>query len=221
MNDDDLPERALAGGAEEERQRQGVERVYRNDQIAVSWEPRRCIHAGSCFRGLPRVFKPRERPWVDVNSASPDEIGSYRDAVPHRGLALRAPGWRARGGRARRNHDHGATQWAPLCARPSDSPPPGWVCPRGNPGRPVPLWAISQQAILRWHPPPDWLPHSPTERSGTKDITGSRYDRALGAWSTWLTTGSATVARKGCERCAGFLPTGCVYDTAPSSHDVG
>jgi hypothetical protein len=59
MNDDDLAECALAGGAEEERQRQGVERVYRNDQIVVSWEPRRCIHAGSCFRGLPQVFKPR------------------------------------------------------------------------------------------------------------------------------------------------------------------
>ena len=29
----------------EVRRQPGVERVYRNDQIAVSWEPKLCIHA--------------------------------------------------------------------------------------------------------------------------------------------------------------------------------
>ncbi len=51
-----------------------VERVYRNEQIAVYWEPKLCIHAGECYRNLPGVFKPNERPWVDVNRAGPEAI---------------------------------------------------------------------------------------------------------------------------------------------------
>ncbi len=76
MEADDLSELTPADDVQEERKRPGVERVYRNNHIAVSWEPKLCIHAGYCFRGLPRVFKPLERPWVDVNAASPDEIAA-------------------------------------------------------------------------------------------------------------------------------------------------
>ncbi len=76
MDDDYLEESAPLNDANEDRKRPGVERVYRSRQIAVSWEPGLCIHAGYCFRGLPHVFKPLERPWVDVNAASADEIAA-------------------------------------------------------------------------------------------------------------------------------------------------
>src|SRR5690242_9206592 len=76
MNEEDLPQPTPADAGQEERKRESVERIYRNEQIAVSWEPGRCIHAGYCSRGLPHVFKPQERPWVDVNAASPDEIAT-------------------------------------------------------------------------------------------------------------------------------------------------
>ncbi len=46
----------------EDRRRAGVERVYQNGDIIVSWEPKLCIHAGYCFRGLPDVFQPESRP---------------------------------------------------------------------------------------------------------------------------------------------------------------
>jgi uncharacterized Fe-S cluster protein YjdI len=58
----------------EPRLRDGVERVYRNDRIAVYWDPTRCIHVGFCFRGLPGVFKPQVRPWIDVDQADPEQI---------------------------------------------------------------------------------------------------------------------------------------------------
>ena len=58
----------------EERKRPGIERVYRNDQIAVSWEPKLCIHVGNCFRGLPEVFKPQSRPWISVDAGTADKI---------------------------------------------------------------------------------------------------------------------------------------------------
>lgn len=76
MEQGDLPESTTADEDHQERKRPGVERIYSNDQITVSWEPALCIHFGACFRRLPDVFKPLERPWVDVSSASPDEIAA-------------------------------------------------------------------------------------------------------------------------------------------------
>ena len=76
MEYDDLPDLTPADDVQQERKRPGVERIYSNEQIAVSWEPRLCIHFGACFRRLPGVFKPLDRPWVDVNSAPPDEIAA-------------------------------------------------------------------------------------------------------------------------------------------------
>jgi uncharacterized Fe-S cluster protein YjdI len=76
MDQDNLPEVTPADDTQQERKRPGVERIYENGDIAVSWEPRLCIHVGACFRRLPQAFKPLERPWVDVNAASPDEIAA-------------------------------------------------------------------------------------------------------------------------------------------------
>jgi uncharacterized Fe-S cluster protein YjdI len=42
----------------EARRRPGVERAYQNSEIPVLWEPKLCIHAGSCFRGSQEVFQP-------------------------------------------------------------------------------------------------------------------------------------------------------------------
>ncbi len=71
---------------EEERDQQrkapDVERRYRTDQIVVSWEPKRCIHAANCIRGLPGVFRPQDRPWVHVDAATADEIAAVVMTCP-------------------------------------------------------------------------------------------------------------------------------------------
>lgn len=66
----------------EERKRPGVERAYRNDQIIVLWEPKLCIHAGNCFRGLPEVFQPESRPWVKIDAATADKIAEVDMTCP-------------------------------------------------------------------------------------------------------------------------------------------
>jgi CDGSH-type Zn-finger protein/uncharacterized Fe-S cluster protein YjdI len=58
------------------RKQPGVERIYRSGQIAVLWEPKLCIHSGNCFRNLPEVFQPQDRPWVKVDAASADQIAA-------------------------------------------------------------------------------------------------------------------------------------------------
>lgn len=50
------------------------EHVYRTEQIAVHWNASRCIHSGNCVRGLPLVFQPSERPWINVDAANAAEI---------------------------------------------------------------------------------------------------------------------------------------------------
>ena len=76
LESNSVPELTPADDPQEKRKQPGVERIYSNANIAVSWEPRLCIHVGACFRNLPGVFKPLKRPWVDVNAASPDEIAA-------------------------------------------------------------------------------------------------------------------------------------------------
>jgi uncharacterized Fe-S cluster protein YjdI len=50
------------------------QRDYRNERIAVHWNPSRCVHSERCMRGLPQVFQPDARPWVRVDEATADEI---------------------------------------------------------------------------------------------------------------------------------------------------
>jgi putative redox protein len=47
---------------------------YANDKITVIWKPALCTHSGRCFTGLPAVFNPRVKKWVDVNAASSEKI---------------------------------------------------------------------------------------------------------------------------------------------------
>lgn len=57
-------------------------RVYRNEHIAVYWEPKVCIHSGLCVRGLPEVFQPAERPWVKIDAATADRIAEVVSRCP-------------------------------------------------------------------------------------------------------------------------------------------
>lgn len=47
---------------------------YKSDKINVSYAPDTCIHAAECVNGLPNVFNPKEKPWVNVAGANPEEI---------------------------------------------------------------------------------------------------------------------------------------------------
>jgi uncharacterized Fe-S cluster protein YjdI len=57
-------------------------RVYRNERIAVHWNPGRCVHSKRCMRGLPQVFQPDARPWVQVDGATADEIAAVVARCP-------------------------------------------------------------------------------------------------------------------------------------------
>lgn len=61
---------------------------YTNGEVTVVWEPARCIHSTICFRGLPAVFNPRERPWVKPEGATTERIVEQVKACPSGALSF-------------------------------------------------------------------------------------------------------------------------------------
>lgn len=49
-------------------------KVYKGHGVSVRFEAARCIHAAECVHGLPGVFDPQARPWIQPGKASADEV---------------------------------------------------------------------------------------------------------------------------------------------------
>lgn len=47
---------------------------YSNDVIEVLYSKTRCTHAAQCVKRLRPVFNVRQRPWINVDNASVEEI---------------------------------------------------------------------------------------------------------------------------------------------------
>ncbi len=62
---------------------------YSNGEITVLWKPRTCIHAAECVKRLPNVYKPKEKPWIKIESASTDELKSQIEACPSGALSYK------------------------------------------------------------------------------------------------------------------------------------
>ena len=61
---------------------QEKKRFYKSDKITISFETGKCIHAAECANGLPEVFNPNERPWVNPDGAEVDKIKEVIDRCP-------------------------------------------------------------------------------------------------------------------------------------------
>ncbi|MEQ9399623.1 MAG: (4Fe-4S)-binding protein [Longimicrobiales bacterium] len=64
-------------------------REYEGDGIVVSYELRRCIHAAKCVHGLPEVFDPDRRPWIDPSGSDADRIAAVVERCPTGALTYR------------------------------------------------------------------------------------------------------------------------------------
>ncbi|HEV7620162.1 MAG TPA: (4Fe-4S)-binding protein [Flavisolibacter sp.] len=47
---------------------------YTNGEVTVVWQPKLCIHSAKCFHGLPDVFDPKKKPWVNIAGAGTLQI---------------------------------------------------------------------------------------------------------------------------------------------------
>ncbi len=64
---------------------------YRNQDLVVYWNPKRCMHDTHCFIGLPQVFDPEARPWVNMDGASSTDIIKAIDRCPSGALKYSIP----------------------------------------------------------------------------------------------------------------------------------
>lgn len=64
---------------------------YTNGEITILWQPALCQHTGICFRGLPDVFDPRRRPWIQPDAASTEEIVAQVAKCPSGALTIVPP----------------------------------------------------------------------------------------------------------------------------------
>lgn len=58
------------------------DRSYSNSEITVHWKPRECVHAGTCFREMRKVFDPSRRPWIDLSQGETDAIIDIVERCP-------------------------------------------------------------------------------------------------------------------------------------------
>lgn len=63
-------------------------KTYPKEDIKIGWESEKCIHSGNCVRGLPKVFKPKERPWITVENATKEEIIKQVGKCPTGALSI-------------------------------------------------------------------------------------------------------------------------------------
>lgn len=61
---------------------------YNNGEITIIWKPDVCIHSGICFKGLPGVFDPRRKPWIDMNQADSHKIIDQVKKCPSGALSI-------------------------------------------------------------------------------------------------------------------------------------
>lgn len=68
----------------------GIERhEYTNGEATVVWQPKLCVHCGNCARGLPQVFRPKERPWVCMDQATTQQIVAQVAQCPSGALSMK------------------------------------------------------------------------------------------------------------------------------------
>jgi CDGSH-type Zn-finger protein/uncharacterized Fe-S cluster protein YjdI len=60
---------------------------YEGDEIVINYDVGRCIHAAECAEGLPEVFDPERKPWVDPDGARPHRIATVIHRCPSGALS--------------------------------------------------------------------------------------------------------------------------------------
>lgn len=66
-----------------------MKKEYSNQDVTIIWKPDLCSHAGECVKALPKVYNPKDRPWIKPENASGEEIKAQVAKCPSRALSIK------------------------------------------------------------------------------------------------------------------------------------
>lgn len=66
-----------------------LKKEYSNSEVTIIWKPDLCIHAGECVKALPKVYNPKDRPWIKPENASGEEIRAQVAKCPSGALSIK------------------------------------------------------------------------------------------------------------------------------------
>jgi len=62
---------------------------YTNGEVTIVWKQDVCIHAAEWAKNLPRVFNPRERPWIRPENATSELIIEVVNKCPSGAISIK------------------------------------------------------------------------------------------------------------------------------------
>lgn len=62
-----------------------------NKDITVTWTPSKCKHAGICVKMLPKVYFPKEKPWLRPEHADKAALIQQIESCPSGALGYILP----------------------------------------------------------------------------------------------------------------------------------
>ena len=67
-----------------------IVKEYSKDDVTVVWQPKKCIHSANCWRGLPKAFNPKEKPWITLDNVTSEEIMEQVMKCPSGALSIKS-----------------------------------------------------------------------------------------------------------------------------------
>lgn len=64
-----------------------AKKEYTNGELTIVWQPSLCQHSGVCVKTLPKVYHPKDTPWIKPENASTAELKAQVDKCPSGALS--------------------------------------------------------------------------------------------------------------------------------------
>lgn len=64
-----------------------ITKEYTKRELTIVWKPKTCIHAAECVKALPKVYKPKARPWLKIENATTEELKAQIKKCPSGALS--------------------------------------------------------------------------------------------------------------------------------------
>ncbi|MCL8006615.1 (4Fe-4S)-binding protein [Gelidibacter japonicus] len=62
---------------------------YSNGEITILWKAEKCIHSGICVKTLPKVYNPKDRPWIKPENATTAALIDQVSKCPSGALSIK------------------------------------------------------------------------------------------------------------------------------------